>query len=378
MTTALLRSWRAALAVACVVILAVVNACSSGTISGGGDNVVAGLRFTLQPVSSTAAGTTFSVSVELLNSAGDKIGSADDVVTLTVSGGASLTGSTSQAAVNGVATFSGLSITRSGTGYTITASANGVNASSSSFTVTPGSANAGQSTVSLNPSTVTVGATITATFTFKDQYGNAIAGKTVSLGSSLAGVTFNPSSGTTNASGVFTTNFIATGAGSATLNATVDGLQINLPTAVTVTAPVQYTIATSSSPANGGTTAGGGTFNSGASVTVTATAAQGFTFTNWTEGGTQVSTSASYQFTATANRTLVANFTASNSCPVGALTIPGTVNGTLAATCMAGTFQSATFRFTATGTGAVGLTATSGAFTPALDVITDPGLISGV
>ena len=67
-----------------------------------------------------------------------------------------------------------------------------------------------------------------------------------------------------------------------------------------------YTVATSTSPTAGGTTGGGGTFNYGTSVTVSATPSTGYTFVNWTEGGTSVSTSASYTFTANANRTLVA------------------------------------------------------------------------
>lgn len=68
------------------------------------------------------------------------------------------------------------------------------------------------------------------------------------------------------------------------------------------------TIETSASPAAGGTTSGGGTVNSGASVTVVATANAGYAFVNWTEGGTSVSSSASYTFNAGANRLLVANF----------------------------------------------------------------------
>src|SRR5207244_777523 len=67
-------------------------------------------------------------------------------------------------------------------------------------------------------------------------------------------------------------------------------------------------IATSQSPAVGGVTSGGGTFSSGTSVTVTATPAAGYSFVNWTEGGTAVSSVASYTFTASATRTLVANF----------------------------------------------------------------------
>jgi hypothetical protein len=76
------------------------------------------------------------------------------------------------------------------------------------------------------------------------------------------------------------------------------------------TAAISYTVALSSNPAAGGTTTGAGTFNSGSSVTVTATANAGYAFTNWTENGSVVSTNANYQFTISGNRTLVANFTA--------------------------------------------------------------------
>ena len=71
-----------------------------------------------------------------------------------------------------------------------------------------------------------------------------------------------------------------------------------------------FTIATSASPANGGTTSGGGSFASGATVTVNATPNSGFRFVNWTENGNIVSTAASYAFSVTGNRSLVANFSA--------------------------------------------------------------------
>jgi hypothetical protein len=73
---------------------------------------------------------------------------------------------------------------------------------------------------------------------------------------------------------------------------------------------VTFTVATSSNPAAGGTTTGAGSFNSGSSVTVTATPNAGFNFTSWTEGGVVVSTNASYTFNILANRTLAANFAA--------------------------------------------------------------------
>jgi GH25 family lysozyme M1 (1,4-beta-N-acetylmuramidase) len=75
-----------------------------------------------------------------------------------------------------------------------------------------------------------------------------------------------------------------------------------------VVAPPSYAITTSASPPVGGATSGGGTFAAGQSVTVVASPTPGYTFVNWSESGNQVSTSASYTFTASANRNLVANF----------------------------------------------------------------------
>jgi len=92
----------------------------------------------------------------------------------------------------------------------------------------------------------------------------------------------------------------------------------------TFTTIVPYTVTLSSDPAAGGTTGGGGTFNPGSSVTVTATANSGYTFTNWIENGSPVSTDASYTFTINGNRTLVANFTALPPPPSVDLGLAGT------------------------------------------------------
>src|SRR5207302_10919517 len=55
-------------------------------------------------------------------------------------GGSTLSGTTTVAAVNGVATFLDLSLNKTGTGYWLTATATGLNATSSGFTITPGAA----------------------------------------------------------------------------------------------------------------------------------------------------------------------------------------------------------------------------------------------
>jgi hypothetical protein len=68
------------------------------------------------------------------------------------------------------------------------------------------------------------------------------------------------------------------------------------------------TIGASASPSAGGVTSGGGNAAVGSPVTVVATPNANYSFVNWTENGTPVSTSASYSFTATRSRALVANF----------------------------------------------------------------------
>jgi hypothetical protein len=82
-------------------------------------------------------------------------------------------------------------------------------------------------------------------------------------------------------------------------------------------------VTTSVSPSGAGTVSGAGTYNAGASVTVTATPSSStYTFSNWTEGTTPVSQSASYTFTTNATRNLVANFTSSNTPPPSSCTPP--------------------------------------------------------
>ncbi len=137
----------------------------------------------------------------------------------------------------------------------------------------------------------------------------------------------NPASGgTTSGGGTYTANSSVTvtgtpNSGYSFVNWTENSTQVSTSASYQFTAtsnrslvanfsqnPVTYTISTSSSPASGGTTSGGGTYTANSAVTVTATPNSGYGFTNWTENGTQVATSASYQFTATNNRTLIANF----------------------------------------------------------------------
>lgn len=71
---------------------------------------------------------------------------------------------------------------------------------------------------------------------------------------------------------------------------------------------LQYTVITSAEPDGGGTVSGGGTFDENVSITVTATPAMGYVFSEWRENGATVSTDGNYTFTLTTNRNLKAVF----------------------------------------------------------------------
>jgi hypothetical protein len=82
------------------------------------------------------------------------------------------------------------------------------------------------------------------------------------------------------------------------------------PTKAPVT-PVTYTVTVAANPAEGGSVAGGGTFEEGTDVTLTATTNAGFDFVNWTDaGGAVLGTDTAYTFkVGTADVTITANFT---------------------------------------------------------------------
>jgi VCBS repeat-containing protein len=104
------------------------------------------LTFSQAPVT-TSAGTTITpaVQVAIQDAGGNTVTSANSAVTLAIGSnpaGGTLSGTLTVGAVNGVATFSNLSIDRSGNGYTLTAAASGLTgATSPTFDIVPGAAN---------------------------------------------------------------------------------------------------------------------------------------------------------------------------------------------------------------------------------------------
>lgn len=105
------------------------------------------LVFSQVPVNTSAGSPiTPAVKVAIQDATGNTVTSASDAITIAIGNnpaGGTLSGTLTVGAVNGVATFSGLSIDKSGNGYTLTASAtNGLTGTTSpSFDIVPGAAN---------------------------------------------------------------------------------------------------------------------------------------------------------------------------------------------------------------------------------------------
>jgi uncharacterized repeat protein (TIGR02543 family) len=169
--------------------------------------------------------------------------------------------------------------------------------------------------VSTNPSyrfTVTGSRTLVANFT-PIQYTIATSSNPAAGGTSTGAGKYNPGNSVTLNATANTGYTFSNWTESGTIVSTNQSYKFTAGANRTFVAnftPIQYTIAKSNNPTAGGTSSGAGTYNYGSNITLTATPKSGFTFANWTESGTIVSTSSSYRFTVTGNRTLVANFSA--------------------------------------------------------------------
>ena len=128
--------------------------------SGGGGTPLshdppAGLAFTSGPGNARAGQPLGPVRVAVVDSGGTPVAGADSLVTIALganpSGDATLTGTDTAHAVNGVAMFSDLSIDKPGSGYTLTATVAGLPSKESpSFDVMPPPSNTGDLTVRTN------------------------------------------------------------------------------------------------------------------------------------------------------------------------------------------------------------------------------------
>ncbi|HJR54260.1 MAG TPA: invasin domain 3-containing protein [Gemmatimonadota bacterium] len=201
------------------------------------------LVFAQQPTNEQAGATISpAVTVRVVDNTGATITSFTGNVTLAIGsnpGGGTLSGTTTVAAVAGVATFSNLRIEQAGAGYTLAASASGLTgATSAAFSITPGPASAANAQITASPTSVPADGSSTSTITveLRDAFGNRLTsgGDVVTL-STTAG-SLGPVSDIGN--GTYTAELTAP---SGPTTATVSG-RVNA-TAISDTAQVQFTFA---------------------------------------------------------------------------------------------------------------------------------------
>ena len=165
------------------------------------------------------------------------------------------------------------------------------------------------------------------TFSFATVQVQPIELETPSRLTAYTNSTAMPAVGVTNATGVYGANTWPMGTLSFHSSTPFNLVRISVPTIVPTPTEGQATdfcldnltveraggltctITASASPVGGGLITGGGGYSAGLTATLTAEAELGHEFVSWTEGGTVVSSSPSFSFVASADRTLVANFT---------------------------------------------------------------------
>jgi hypothetical protein len=135
-------------------------------------------KLAFRPVTdrSTAGQALGAIEVELQDVDGNLLTGESQIVTLSLGEnptGAQLLGTTTVAAVNGVAKFEGISLQKTGNGYALVARADGFDsATSSAFAVMPGAAASFSVT---SPSATTAGEEISISATAHDAYANVAA-----------------------------------------------------------------------------------------------------------------------------------------------------------------------------------------------------------
>jgi hypothetical protein len=216
-------------------------------------NITAGpatkLAFGTQPVTTAAGATIPAVTVQVQDAGGNVVTTSSASIAMAIGtnpNGGTLSGTTPVAAASGVATFSDLSINKTGTTYTLSATSSGLTtAISATFTITAGTAT--QLVVTTEPSTTAASGAAFATqpkVTVEDANGNTVTTSSVSITLAITSGT-----GTAGAALACTTNPVAAASGVATfagcninlvgsgytLTATSGALTAGLSTAIAIT-----------------------------------------------------------------------------------------------------------------------------------------------
>ena len=170
------------------------------SITSSSFNVVAQspsqMIFITNPPSSLTAGTRFGFEVEAEDQYGNVATGFDGALTATLSpnvGNATLGGSVTATASNGLAFFSGLTVDQAGSGYTIQVTSSFTTVTTTAFNVTPAAAHLVIPTQP--PASITAGSPFGLSVVVADVYGNV---ETSFVGSVTIGLSSDPNSGVLN------------------------------------------------------------------------------------------------------------------------------------------------------------------------------------
>lgn len=186
-------------------VITATSGAGSGTSAVTVPGPAATLAFKVQPTTDTAGKAMAPVKVAALDAQGNPAGSFTGSVTVTLGTkppGGTLSGTTAVAAVAGVATFSTLSVDKSGADTLYAAATGLTGAKSATFTVT--GASLASLAVTPNPATLPANATQQFTAVGKDAGGNV-----VSVSPKWSVVAGGAGGGTIDSTGLFTAGAVA-------------------------------------------------------------------------------------------------------------------------------------------------------------------------
>lgn len=205
------------------------------------------LAFTSQPIGGLAGTSIGTVSIAVKDNADNVVTSYDKPVSVAIGvnpAAGVLSGTVTANAVAGIATFGNLTINRSGNGYTLVASGNGlVGATSQSFGMTAGApvalfllSGGGQTGASATALAEPIGVRVT------DVNGNPVGGTSVSFAVTLGGGSVTPTTATTDELGRAQTVWTLGSAGAQSLAVSGSGLKPSpLVVNATATGPLSFT-----------------------------------------------------------------------------------------------------------------------------------------
>jgi len=156
------------------------------------------LAFLQGPPASVTAGASLGLTVEVLDSGNHVVTGENSMVTIALTGnagGATLGGTTTAALVNGVATFSGLSLAKAGT-YTLTASDGVLTTAKSGNVIVAADAGSGQLVIASQPGAAVVGGAMgPLVVDLEDQFGNVLTTGTEASAAVVLSIVAGPGGG---------------------------------------------------------------------------------------------------------------------------------------------------------------------------------------